>query len=1373
MIPGILCNVKNAIVSIWYVISYVVWYEHCKTCKCILQDMIKNTLKIEPSTSKNRIHMHTRALIKSLAILSLLLLLIISYEPTYGQTEDDVIKKAQSFFDKQSYQEALPLFAQLVSVHPENPEYNYKFGVCTLYGDRSDRRRPIRYLTIALRSIKDDPKLHYYLGLAYYQNQEFADAMKYLNLYLAKLGSDSPERPAILEKVNACLNGMNLEHKNIISEIISTSEFQMDNFHRAYKANEFDGMLILKPDMFITSQEKKKGENSFVFIPQLRKYLYYSGYDANSNQRDLYVVEMTPEGDWGDPSKLPETINTSFDEDYPIAVNGGLTLYFCSKGHNSLGGYDIYKTTYDTINKAFSDPENLGVGINSPFDDLMFIPDKTGKFAYFSTNRDNLNGTINVYKIRLIENSLQQDQFLAENVIKSNLGQQYQAQPQQTVQPVNVQPASSQTQSKAVASTAKSTELSPSERAAKMKNERSIMTQYADTSYRLITETKALVRDLTNKRDRANAVVQKKEEAAKTLEVKFAEMTTSMASVESEVEFEKMLENAIVLKKEIYQYRQRAKQANLVAWNLGKQIKIKNQELEKIKAGAGSVQSHSIGGDMEQTRIAYLDLKTGFNLADTLTDYTDALFALTSDEVKFDVPATELAFADNLRKGYQSNTLLAAANKKPVQEDIPIVIVDKRTATVAQTPAKPKITAKPVVEAIAISSLAFADPQIDEEALELNFTVDAIDALKLVEIVNPQFLAQNIEIDETELEINLRMDLPEVLPLVESIQYVFNDILPEDEALEISSFIDAIEPLNLVETVSAEGLFAEFVIEDESLEINSRVDAIAPEGVVEPVYVLAQNSIMVDETELEINSSIDAIEPTMLVETVNSGIFAFNFDIEEEELEIRNSVDAILPEGVVEPVYAMLNDPLNLDNEELNIDFSVDAINAIPQVEFVDVDLTQMEFAIEDEPLEMDMKMEAIQALELIKQVTFDEQAYASTEPEEESLDISIEEEYIKVTNVPEPIIVASFASTFPEEETLEINIEENLVDVYNVVEPIHTSFAANEIPDEVLEMGDVTPDIKATVVVEPVIADALAFEEINISDEELEISTDGVQAMNLVSPVYASTFVPAQPDEEELEIRFDRYEQILVTMPKQVQPVTFAYRLPAEIDLDEEDVVINFGIDQSKDQVLMASADNSGNVGDHIEKLPEMPSSSSEVLYLRESVSLSHEIETSKSDMEMLRTAMVNPEDLEYEELLFAASLTSNPQDQMRIYRTAFVHLDRDWRAFNNAAVSSMNVRELNQAEVFLYQASLLSQDNGKIYNNMGILACYKNDYEKARDYFVTALQFGVNSEYNLSVLKTMTESNSFTSEQLHQEIGEHRYFEVLGDAINYNTSR
>ena len=107
-----------------------------------------------------------------------------------NMTEEDLIRNAQTLFEKQNWSEALPLYAQLVSVHPEKPEYNYKFGVCTLMGDRSDKRRPIRYLTIAYRSMANDPELMYYLGLAYYHNEEFANAMKFFNLYLAKLDAN-------------------------------------------------------------------------------------------------------------------------------------------------------------------------------------------------------------------------------------------------------------------------------------------------------------------------------------------------------------------------------------------------------------------------------------------------------------------------------------------------------------------------------------------------------------------------------------------------------------------------------------------------------------------------------------------------------------------------------------------------------------------------------------------------------------------------------------------------------------------------------------------------------------------------------------------------------------------------------------------------------------------------------------------------------------------------------------------------------------------------------------------------------------------------------------------------------------------------------
>ncbi|MBM3435689.1 MAG: hypothetical protein FJY07_05665, partial [Bacteroidetes bacterium] len=48
--------------------------------------------------------------------------------------ENDVIAKAKTLFEKKDYQNALPLYAQLVSVHPENAEYNFCLGVCTLFG---------------------------------------------------------------------------------------------------------------------------------------------------------------------------------------------------------------------------------------------------------------------------------------------------------------------------------------------------------------------------------------------------------------------------------------------------------------------------------------------------------------------------------------------------------------------------------------------------------------------------------------------------------------------------------------------------------------------------------------------------------------------------------------------------------------------------------------------------------------------------------------------------------------------------------------------------------------------------------------------------------------------------------------------------------------------------------------------------------------------------------------------------------------------------------------------------------------------------------------------------------------------------------------
>ena len=55
---------------------------------------------------------------------------MMTFSQQTGLTEKDIISNAQSLFDKKDYQAAMPLYAQLVSVHPDDPQFNYRFGVC-------------------------------------------------------------------------------------------------------------------------------------------------------------------------------------------------------------------------------------------------------------------------------------------------------------------------------------------------------------------------------------------------------------------------------------------------------------------------------------------------------------------------------------------------------------------------------------------------------------------------------------------------------------------------------------------------------------------------------------------------------------------------------------------------------------------------------------------------------------------------------------------------------------------------------------------------------------------------------------------------------------------------------------------------------------------------------------------------------------------------------------------------------------------------------------------------------------------------------------------------------------------------------------------
>lgn len=119
---------------------------------------------------------------------------------------------------------------------------------------------------------------------------------------------------------------------------------------------------------------------------------------------DLYVSKMLPNGQWGTPVNMGPSINTKYDEDAPFLQANERTLHFSSNGHNSMGGYDIFTTEYDTKTQSWITPVNEGYPINTPDDDIYFSWNNAGSRAYFSSTREEGEGLHDIYMLELPTN---------------------------------------------------------------------------------------------------------------------------------------------------------------------------------------------------------------------------------------------------------------------------------------------------------------------------------------------------------------------------------------------------------------------------------------------------------------------------------------------------------------------------------------------------------------------------------------------------------------------------------------------------------------------------------------------------------------------------------------------------------------------------------------------------------------------------------------------------------------------------------------------------------------------------------------------------------------------------------------------------------
>ncbi len=321
--------------------------------------------------------------------------------------EQKLENEANALFKAGEYLKAYPLYSQLLSLYPADAVYNYKFGACAIYSD-PDKTKAVKYLTIATNKALDDHWAWYYLGKAYHLNYQFKDAIKAYENFLRKVDPKVAAKTDAQRSIEACIYGSNLLANIKDIDVISKTDADKNNFFRYFNLEEVGGKILTVPAELQTSLDKKSKSTGVMHYPGNSTTIYFSSYGKDgSTGKDIYRAKVLPNGKFSTPEKIAGDVNTKYDEDYCFMHSNGKTLYFSSKGHNSMGGYDVFKSEYNPETDSFGPPVNMDFAINTPDDDIFYITDSLNQRAYFASGRSSDLNHLSVYNVMVQSTPLQ------------------------------------------------------------------------------------------------------------------------------------------------------------------------------------------------------------------------------------------------------------------------------------------------------------------------------------------------------------------------------------------------------------------------------------------------------------------------------------------------------------------------------------------------------------------------------------------------------------------------------------------------------------------------------------------------------------------------------------------------------------------------------------------------------------------------------------------------------------------------------------------------------------------------------------------------------------------------------------------------------
>lgn len=255
---------------------------------------------------------------------------------------------------------------------------------------KGEAQKAYSSLTATLKKRPNDAAATYWLGRACMATYRYNEAIKHFNRYI-KLKrikdskhsiytevADAQRLEAILERTTqlTIIDSMIVDKASFLSAYHLPKDCGTIEWLSQFLGNAIESDAVL----YLTQKEDR------IIVPMANEKGNLSLYNSTK------LLDK-----WTDATLLSKELDTPANQAYPYLLSDGITLYFASDGFDSMGGYDLYITRYNSANNSWLIPENMGMPFNSPYNDYLLVIDELNNIGWFATDRFQPKDRVVVY----------------------------------------------------------------------------------------------------------------------------------------------------------------------------------------------------------------------------------------------------------------------------------------------------------------------------------------------------------------------------------------------------------------------------------------------------------------------------------------------------------------------------------------------------------------------------------------------------------------------------------------------------------------------------------------------------------------------------------------------------------------------------------------------------------------------------------------------------------------------------------------------------------------------------------------------------------------------------------------------------------------